>query len=295
MRSLLFVPGDNARMLAKALASVADAIVIDLEDSVAETGKAAARDLARGFLADALPLADRPRLLVRINALTTEHWRHDLAAVMPAGPEAIMLPKPRSGADVTELSRAIERHEQAAGRQIGATGIVAIATERAASLLAMPSYVGASARLEALAWGTEDLSAELGATSAHDDDGALSSPFRLARDLCLITATAADVDAIDQVYTALRDNGGLEREARAAARDGFRGKMAIHPDQIEIINAAFTPKAGEIAAARDLIHAFAERGDAAGAFEHHGRMVDAPHLARAKRLLARADRMARRT
>ncbi len=294
MRSLLFVPGDNARMLAKALASEADAVIVDLEDSVSETNKAAARELARTFLADAVAVADRPRLIVRINALTTAHWRRDLDAVMPCGPDAVMLPKPRSGVDVTELSTALDHHEQSAGRRIGSTGIVAIATERAASLLAMPSYIGASTRLLGLAWGTEDLSADLGAASAHDEDGRLTSPFRLARDLCLVTATAAGVDAIDQVYVALRDLTGLEREARAAARDGFRGKMAIHPDQIAVINAAFTPSADEIAAARDLIAAFAERGNAAGAIEYQGRMVDAPHLTRAERLLARADRMARK-
>lgn len=288
MRSLLFVPGDSERKLERSLSSGADAVIVDLEDAVGETAKAAARAIARSFLGAARERGDRPRLLVRINALDTAHWTADLSAIVPAGPDGVMLPKPRSGADVAKLAGALDRLEAEHGETVGRTTILAIATERAVSLLSMPSYVGASPRLEALAWGAEDLSAEIGAQSSADEQGALTSPFRLARDLCLLTAGAAGIAAIDQVFVALADHEGLAREARAAARDGFQGKMAIHPDQVPVIHAAFTPTADEIEAARRLIAAFAARGDAGGAFAYQGRMVDAPHLARAKRVLARA-------
>ncbi len=294
MRSLLFVPGDNTRMIEKALASDADAVILDLEDAVPEDRKDAARETAGAVVAAARAARARPEIVIRINSLETERWNADLSAAMRDPPDAIMLPKPRSGADVERLSAEMSRLETARGHVEHRTRIIAIATERAASLLAMPSYVGASPRLSALAWGTEDLSAEIGAVAAHDEDGRVSSPYRLARDLCLITATAANVDAIDQVYVALRDFAGLEREARAAARDGFGGKLAIHPDQLPIINAAFTPRTEDVETARDLVAAFARRGAAAGAFEHQGRMVDLPHLVRAQRLIARADDAGRR-
>ncbi len=292
MRSLLFVPGDSTRKFERALVSGADAIVLDLEDSVAEAAKLAARGLVSDFVAGNRDRPSRPLILVRINALDTPHWTADVAAATGAGADAIMLPKPRSGAYVTRLDAEITRLEALRGGPLGTTRIVAIATERAASLLAMASYEGASPRLDALAWGAEDLSAEIGARTSADEMGAPTSPFRLARDLCLIGAAAAGVAAIDQVYTRLGDLDGLAREALAAARDGFQGKMAIHPDQVAVINRAFTPPESEIAAARALVAAFeAHVGNAAGGvLVHDGRMVDAPHVARARRLLASAAR-----
>lgn len=301
MRSALFVPGDNTRMIEKALATEADAVIFDLEDAVPEDRK----DRARAGVGEVLAAArsehsrSRPAIIVRINSFESPRWRDDLATAMRAPPDAIMLPKPRSGADVARLSAEMDRLEAthvragSPGDAQHPTGIVAIATERAASVLALTSYAGASPRLSALAWGTEDLSTEIGAVSAHDADGRLASPYRLARDLCLLAATAARVDAIDQVHVALGDPAGLEREARAAARDGFTGKMAIHPDQVAIINAAFTPRAEDVTAACALVAAFAAQGGN-GAFAHDGRMVDVPHRVRAERLIARAQAAARR-
>lgn len=288
MRSLLFVPGDSERKLEKSLSSGADAIVVDLEDSVPEVRKSTARGLAAEFATMCRARKPRPRIVVRINGPNSADWPADLAAVMRAPPDAVMLPKPRNGADVTRLADALSRCERDHGHTDGTTRILAIATERAASLLAMSSYIDASPRLEALAWGGEDLSAEIGARATVTDDGTLTSPFQLARDLCLLGATAAGVAAIDQVYVRLGDEAGLDREARAAARDGFDGKMAIHPDQIPIVNAAFTPTAEEVARARSLVAAFEAQGSTGGVFRHEGQMVDAPHLARARRLLARA-------
>lgn len=293
MRSLLFVPGDNEHMIKKALATEADAVILDLEDAVTETQKDNARGLVADVVAASRLLRDRPRIAVRINSFETNRWRDDLDAVMRDPPDAIMLPKPRSGADVARLAAEMDRLEIAHRHTASAVRIIAIATERAASLLAMSSYVGASPRLSALAWGAEDLSAEIGAAAVHDEQGHLTSPYRFARDLCLVTATAARVDAIDQVYVSRRDRSGLEKEARAAARDGFTGKLAIHPDQIAVINNAFTPGAEDVAAARDLVAAFAGRGDRGGAFLYDGRMVDAPHRLRAERLIARAEMAAR--
>jgi citrate lyase subunit beta/citryl-CoA lyase len=286
MRSLLFVPGDSERKLARALEAGADALILDLEDAVASSAKAQARALAAEFLAGHAA-AGSPRLYVRINALDTREWEADLAAVLPRTPSGIVVPKTRSGADVHTLSIALHHGEERAGLEPGKTRIVAIATEVPASLLALPSYVGASRRLEALAWGAEDLSAALGARATRDAAGALSSPFRLARDLCLVTAAAAETAAIDTVYLDYRDAEGLAREARAAARDGFAGKLAIHPAQVPIINDAFTPDSAAIREARAIVDAFGN-APATGVVTHDGRMLDRPHLLRAERVLSRA-------
>jgi citrate lyase subunit beta/citryl-CoA lyase len=288
MRSLLFVPGNSERKLVRALDTAADAIIADLEDSVVDDAKLRARDIVGAFLTALAGRVQRPRTIVRINALDTDRWEADLQSVMPYRPDAIMLPKPRSGADVTRLADAIGRLEARDGGEVGTTRILAIATERAASLLAMASYQGASPRLQALAWGKEDLSAELGARTTVDDMGVLCSPYRLARDLTLVGAAAAGVAAIDQVYLAVHDHEGLVREAEAAARDGFDGKLALHPGQVEIINAAFTPSTEEIERAQSVVDAFERHGASSGVLLHEGQMVDAPHLARARRLLARA-------
>lgn len=286
MRSLLFVPGDSERKLAKALSSSADALIVDLEDSVAAERKVAARKLACAFVA-AHRTEGGPSFVLRINDMASLAWRDDLDAVLPARPDAVMLPKPRGGGDVTRLSQALDEREAALGLAAGATRIIAIATEVPASLLAMHTYAGCTPRLAGLAWGREDLSAALGASATTDETGAMASPFRLARDLCLFGAAAAGVMAIDEIHADFRDVAGLEQAARAAARDGFAAKMAIHPDQVPAINAAFTPSAQEVAEARAIIAAFADAAGA-GTVSLDGRMLDRPHLARAERVLARS-------
>jgi len=291
MRSLLFVPGDSERKISKALATGADALILDLEDSVAADRKPAARGMTREFLAAAPAAGSRPRLYVRINALDTVFWEGDVAEVVKGRPDGILLPKTRSGEDVHRLSVALGHLEEQAGIPAASIKISAIATEIAISLLDMKSYIGASSRLEALTWGAEDLSADLGARATREADGRFTSPFRLARDLCLFTAVAAGVQPLDTVFANFRDTATFERECAEAARDGFTGKLAIHPDQVAPINAAFTPPAEEIEKAKTIVALFAANPDA-GVVSHNGEMFDRPHLTRAERLLARAGRRA---
>jgi citrate lyase subunit beta / citryl-CoA lyase len=287
MRSLLFVPGDSDKKQAKALDCGADALILDLEDSVAPERKQAAREMTRAWLTAAKAHAKRPQLYVRMNSLQSPYWHDDLAGVMPAAPDGIMLPKPRSGADVEQLSLALAALEEQFGVAPGATRILPIATEVPISVLQMPSYVDSSTRLVALTWGAEDLAAEIGASANRHADGTFTSPFQLARDLTLFTACAAGVPPLDTVFVNFRDPAGLKREAEAAARDGFTGKLAIHPDQVAVINAAFTPTAEEVARAKAIQKLFADN-PGAGALSMNGQMVDIPHLKHAERLLARA-------
>ena len=287
MRSLLFVPADSDKKINKALSVGADCLILDLEDSVAPARKAAARPMAAAFVAATRKLAKRPRLYVRINALDTPEWEADLAAVLPAQPDGIMHPKPRSADDVSRLAMALDHAEMKAGIANGATRIIAITTEVPIAVLTMPSYLDASARLEGLTWGAEDLSALVGSSATREPDGGWTSPYKLARDLCLFTALAAGRQPIDTVYVDFRNNSGLAEEARIAARDGFTGKMAIHPDQVSTINAAFTPSAAEIAWAHEIVALFRDN-PAAGALSLRGQMIDRPHAVRADRILTRA-------
>ncbi|WP_410825726.1 HpcH/HpaI aldolase/citrate lyase family protein, partial [Methylobacterium sp. sgz302003] len=229
--------------------------------------------------------AGRPRLYVRINALDTGLADDDLAAVMPAGPDGIMLPKTVGGADVAALGARLAVHEAQADLPDGATRILPIATETAKAVFALGTIPGASPRLVGLTWGAEDLSADLGAETNRDAAG-WSEPFRLARNLALLAAAAAEVDPIDTINAAFRDLDGLARECREARRDGFVGKMAIHPAQVPVINAAFTPSDDEIARARAVVAAFAQ-APGTGVVGVAGQMLDRPHLRRAERLLAR--------
>ena len=289
MRSLLFIPADDERKLAKGIGSSADVLLLDLEDAVSAARKAAARTICAEYIVNTRALPGRPRLVVRINALDTPYWADDLAGIIGARPDALMLPKPRGGQDVHTLSVALDHAEQAAGIEGGSTRIIAIATETPVSLLNMSSYVGASARLQALTWGAEDLSAAIGARTNREADGRTwTSPFRLARDLCLMTAVAADAEPIDTVFVNFRDEDGLRVEALAAARDGFAGKMAIHPAQVAVINEVFTPKPEETAQAEEIVAAF-RANPQAGVIGIRGHMVDKAHLAQAERLLARAE------
>jgi citrate lyase subunit beta/citryl-CoA lyase len=287
MRSLLFVPADGGRKLDKAMASGADAIIVDLEDSIAPEGKTAARASAADFLKEAVQAPKRPRLLVRLNGFATGLTDADLDAVVPARPDAIMLPKAEGGAAIVHADAKLAVREAIAGLPDGHVKIVAIATETASALFLAGTYGGASARLEGLTWGAEDLSAELGAETNRDADGRFLDPYRLARALCLAGAAAAQVLAIDTIAADFRNLELLRRESEEARRDGFTGKMAIHPAQVPVINEVFTPTAEAIAKARAIIAAF-ERNPGMGTIGIDGVMYDRPHLERAKRLLARA-------
>ncbi|HVF82715.1 MAG TPA: CoA ester lyase [Sphingomicrobium sp.] len=272
-RSWLFVPADSEKKIAKALESEADAIIFDLEDSVAGSEKARARELLKS-----LPeRSGGPQWWVRINPLRTDDHRQDLEIIGIADVHGIVLPKAETGADVVELAH-----------RTGSIPIHAIVTETAASLFGLLSYQGAPA-LAAMSWGAEDLSAALGAASKYDESGELGFTYRLARSLCLAGAVAAGVQPVDGVFADFRDEAGLTAEARAAAREGFTGKLAIHPAQVAPINAAFTPSREEIAHAQAIVDAFAAQPDA-GVLSVGGRMVDKPHLTQAERLLERASR-----
>ncbi|MEW5423866.1 CoA ester lyase [Amorphus sp. 3PC139-8] len=287
MRSLLFVPGDSHRKMDKALISGADVLILDLEDSVAASAKDAARRSVADFLSAIVAERARPRLVVRVNAYDTGLTDADLDAVMAARPDGVMLPKAGGGPDVTRLDAKLAVREAEHDLADGATEILVVATETAGALFQLDSYRDASSRLRGLAWGGEDLSADLGATSTRADDGSFTDPIRMARSLCLAGAVHAGAAPIDAVYTNFRDLDGLVAEARDAARDGFTAKMAIHPAQVPAINAAFTPSSEAIEAARRIVAAFAANPDA-GVVGIDGEMVDRPHLRRAERILERA-------
>jgi citrate lyase subunit beta/citryl-CoA lyase len=287
MRSLLFVPADSEKKLDKGLSSGADALIVDLEDSVSTERKPEARRSAADFLKAARAAANRPRLLVRVNSLATGLTDDDLDAVMPAQPDAIMLPKAEGGASVMHLDAKLAVREAQANLPDGAVKIVAIATETAAAMFLAGTYKDASLRLSGLTWGAEDLSAELGAEANRDRDGNFLDPYRLARSLCIAGAASAGLQAIDTVYVDFRNTDGLRRECEEARRDGFTAKMAIHPAQVAVINAVFTPTSEQTAHARRVIAAFAA-SPGAGVVGIDGQMYDRPHLVRAQTLLARA-------
>jgi citrate lyase subunit beta / citryl-CoA lyase len=288
MRSLLFVPADAPGKLDKALGCGADALIIDLEDSVAPERKAAARDAAAAFLGATAGRPGRPRLLVRVNGLATGLTDADLDAVVAARPDVIMLPKAEGGASIMHADAKLAVREALHGLPDGHVKIVAIATETAESLFRAGTYRDASPRLTALTWGAEDLSADLGAEANRDADGRFLDPYRLARTLCLAAAASAQVLALDTVYVDFRNEAGLRRECEDARRDGFQGKMAIHPAQVATINDVFTPKPEAIAKAKAIIAAF-EDAPGAGVVGIAGVMYDRPHLTKAQRLLARAQ------
>ncbi|MES2422613.1 MAG: CoA ester lyase [Pseudomonadota bacterium] len=273
LRSLLFVPGDRPERMVKALGLGADALILDLEDSVAPAGKAAAREHVAAFLAE-------PRttpLFVRINPLDSGLADDDLAAVLPAKPDGIMLPKAEGAASLAALDAKLS----------GDIAILPIATETPAAIFTLGSYGGVTQRLVALTWGAEDLPAAIGAATSREADGSYTAPYQLARSLTLFGAHAAGVAAIETVYPDFRDLDGLAAYAARGRRDGFKGMMAIHPSQIAVINAAFTPSDGERAKAQAIVDLFAAN-PGAGALQMDGRMVDAPHLKAAKALLALA-------
>ncbi|MGN6747902.1 MAG: HpcH/HpaI aldolase/citrate lyase family protein [Xanthobacteraceae bacterium] len=292
MRSLLFVPADSPRKLGKAMSSGADALIVDLEDSIALEGKTRARESAAAFLKDAGASQTRPYLMVRVNGLQTGLTDADLDSIAPAKPDAIMLPKAEGGAALVHADAKLAVREAQNNLPDGHIKILPIATETAAALFMVGTFAGASARLIGMTWGAEDLSAELGARANRDAQGRFLDPYRLARSLCLAGAAAAGVAAIDTVFVDFRNEAGFRNECEEACRDGFVGKMAIHPAQVPIINAVFTPSADAIAHAQSVIAAFAA-APGAGVVGIGGVMYDRPHLAKAKQLLARVGASAK--
>jgi len=271
-RSWLFVPADSEKKIAKALDSEADAIIFDLEDSVVPRQKATARDMLKQ-----LPRrSNGPEWWVRVNPLGSEFHKDDLTLIGSAYVHGIVLPKAESGADVIQLAH-----------RTGNIPIHAIVTETAASLFGLLSYRVPNSPLVAMSWGAEDLSAVLGASSKYDADGTLSFTYKLARSLCLVGAAAAGVQPVDGVFADFKDEEGLRAEAEASRREGFTGKLAIHPAQVAVINAAFTPSEDDIRHAEEIVAAFEAHPDA-GVLSVGGRMVDRPHLTQARRVLERA-------
>jgi citrate lyase subunit beta/citryl-CoA lyase len=271
-RSWLFVPADSERKIAKALDSEADAIIFDLEDSVAPAMKPIARDLLRNML----KRSGGPQWWIRVNPLGSEFIKDDLELIGIGDIHGIVLPKAESGADVTQLAH-----------RTGSIPVHAIVTETAASLFGLLSYRDPRSPLVAMSWGAEDLSATLGASSKYDSNGELSFTYKLARSLCLAGAVAAGVQPVDGVFADFKDEDGLRAEAEAARREGFTGKLAIHPDQVAVINTAFSPSTDDVRHAEEIVAAFEAHPDA-GVLSVGGKMVDRPHLMQARRVLERA-------
>jgi len=282
MRSWLFVPADSERKLQKSAAVTADALVLDLEDSVSTDNKPRARELAAAFVSG--HGTEKSRLWVRINPLDGPHHTLDLEAVMPAGPGGIMLPKARSPADVETLSRLLVELEFEYGLPSGSTKILPLVTETPEALFTLGGYTGLDDRLAGMSWGAEDLGAAIGATQVRDGFGGWTPPFEMVRNLCLFAAHAAGVPAIDTIHADFRDIEGLADSCAEASRDGFSGKLAIHPGQVEVINNAFQPGDEEIEYARRVVALF-ESNPGAGVLELDGAMLDRPHLLKAKRIL----------
>ncbi len=282
LRSLLFAPGDSARKMEKALASAADAVILDLEDSVAASQKLA----ARAMVADVLAARDRPGVVVRINAPETAWYLGDLAELVRHRPDAVMLPKCASAADLLALDHHLAALETQAGLALGAIRVLPIATETTASVLALPCMLASGAgRVVAMCFGAEDLAADLG-MSPRLSGGAYPAPIAASRAQLLLAAASAGVPAIDTPYPDPRDPDGLARELGQAASDGFTGKLCIHPDQVETVNAAFTPNPVLVEWARRVM-AHATAHPQAGVFTLDGQMIDRPHLRLASSVLAR--------
>lgn len=280
-RSFLFVPADSERKMQKAGSVGADALILDLEDSVAADARPDARLLAREYL------KGKENVWVRINPIDTADAQADLDGVMPSAPAGIVLPKPRSAAAAIELDERLSSLETKHGVDSGSTRILPLCTEHPEALFTLNSYIGSTPRLAGLSWGGEDLSAAVGATANRDEKGNWLPTFEMARSLCLLAAAAAEVAAIDTVFTDFKDSEGLRRYASNARRDGFSGMLAIHPAQVEIINAAFEATADELQYAARIVEIF-EANPGAGTIGLDGKMIDRPHLIQARRLLEAA-------
>jgi citrate lyase subunit beta / citryl-CoA lyase len=284
-RSFLFVPADSERKLKKSQACAADALILDLEDSVTPVERPRARSLAKAFLAD----RGEKSVWVRINPLDTEDALPDLREIVPAAPSGIVLPKPSGAKDAVQLGKLLGVLEQENGIQEGQIQILPIATERPEALFHLHEYGGSTPRLAGLTWGAEDLGTALGASSNRDSAGNWLPPYELARSLCLFAAAAAGVPSIDTIFADFRNNDGLSRYAANARRDGFSGMLAIHPDQVDIINAAFTPDAAELERAERIVSLFSDHPET-GVVGMDGEMLDRPHLLQAQKIIAMAGR-----
>jgi citrate lyase subunit beta / citryl-CoA lyase len=285
MRSWLFAPGDSERKMEKATAGPADIVLLDLEDAVAPENKPLARKMVFDWLT-ANP-DQRRRLWVRINPLDGAYTADDLAEVMPGRPGGIMLPKSRGRGDLDQLDAMMLKLEAANGIEAGSTPVVVLVIESAQGLFTAGSYGGAP-RITAMTWGPEDLSDDLGAAINRNPDGSYRFTYELARSLTLAGAGVAGVSAIETIYADFRNEEGLRATAETARRDGFRGMMAIHPAQVEPINAAFTPNEADLAEAREIVALFAAN-PGVGTIGLNGKMLDRPHLSRAQQLLAQAE------
>jgi len=287
-RSWLFVPGDSEKKLGKAMTTGAHAIIVDLEDAVAQGAKPQARALARDWLSAHRQHVTENRPVarwVRINAIDTGMWRDDLAVVMAGAPDGVMLPKCEGPEQIRMLAAEIYELEQRNRVANGATRILPLVSETAKSALTIPAYVDAPMpRLAGLTWGAEDLSAVLGASRKRDAGGAWTDAFRFIRAQCLLTSHAKGVWAIDTLHDDFRDEDGTRRAAQAAKADGFTGMLAIHPSQVQIINTAFAPTAAELTEAEAIVALFAASPHA-GTLQYNGRMIDQPHLRMARQLL----------
>ncbi|WP_041657916.1 CoA ester lyase [Azoarcus sp. KH32C] len=286
MRSLLFVPADNEKKLDKARASTADVLILDLEDSVAGSRKATAREMASRYLRETRG-ARTWQAFVRINPLSEPGALFDLASVVGEGLDGVVLPKANGIEDVARLAYCLDVLEARCGIPVGRTRILTVATETAAAMLNMGGYAQSHPRLAAITWGAEDLSAALGASTNREADGMLSHAYLMARSMCLIAAAAARVSAIDTLHVDFRDAAGLEAACAESRRRGFTGRIAIHPDQVDIINRCYSPSEEDLALARAVIAAFAAQPDA-GTVGIDGRMYDRPHLVQAHKTLANA-------
>lgn len=285
-RSMLFVPGDSEKKIAKSESFAPDAVILDLEDSVAPANKPAARSIVSDYLSSA---NRRCALYVRINPLDTPDALADLAAIMAARPDGIMLPKAGSAHDCVQLSHYLDAFEAQHGTLHGHTRIVPVATEIPEAVFALGNYAIVGARLAGITWGAEDLAAAIGAIDNRDEAGEWSQPFELTRSLCLFGASAAKVAAIDTLHADYKDDAGLAASSRRARRDGFAGRLAIHPAQVAIINEAFTPSEAEVAHAHQVIALFAAN-PGVGALGLNGKMLDMPHLVQAQKTVALAAR-----
>ena len=282
LRSLLFVPGDSEKKLAKSISTSADALILDLEDSVSPDRTAIARSMVAEFLK--AHGQRQQQLWVRINPLQTPLALHDLVAVMAGKPDGIMLPKPLNAKDAQQLDHCLSALEVREGLELGSTRIIPVATEVAGALFDLQSYAGATPRLQGLTWGAEDLATALGATSNRNEQGDFTFTYQLARSLCLLASAHAEVQAIDTLSVDFKDMKALAVDVQNARREGFSGKLAIHPDQVEVINQGFTPSAHDLSHAQRIVDAFAQ-AQGAGAVQLDGKMVDKPHLTQALRLL----------
>ena len=287
LRSLLFVPGDSDRKFEKAGRCGADALIFDLEDAVAPPEKEAARGRVAGWL-DRADEVD-PALFVRVNPFDTGLTKDDVAAIMKPGLAGIVLPKTNGAEDVAKLSELIDPIEREAGMEPNGVKILVVATETARAMFTLDSYAPAHPRLLGLTWGAEDLGSAIGVTANKDEEGAFTFPFQVARALCLFAATKAEVAPVETLYADFRDMEGLEADCLAARRDGFVGRLAIHPAQVETINRCFTPSDEELAHAQKIVDAFAAQPEA-GTLGIDGKMVDIPHLKAARKMLAAAGR-----